>query len=94
MNEYDVLKMDDEEYLNYCKENCRFEKKYGFLYLFLIIAVFMCTVYQYSLGLYALSILSAFLVGINTVRAFNCFIEYKRWKRVINCFKKEHTSKL
>lgn len=27
MTEYDVLKMSDEEYLNYCKKNCIREKR-------------------------------------------------------------------
>lgn len=89
MNEYDVLKMNDDEYLNYCKDNYNDCKKFALQF-------FVFSVLNLISGLHAMYCNHRFFIPIGFVlcgclffTAIYSYIESKRWKREIERFKKE-----
>lgn len=92
MNEYDVLKMDDEEYLEYCKEMCKREKIWICLSLFVVAVFLFLLMYGLNNELGNTNVFFAFFLGVFSVFASNFGEEYRRWKLVINRFKKERTN--
>lgn len=83
MTEYDVLKMSDEEYLNYCKKNCIREKLKIFIFLLLEFLFALLTIFLYSSESYFLIPFSAYLCGALSVFATFSGIELRRWKHEV-----------
>lgn len=86
LDKYHVLDMTDEEYLNYCKENCKEYKKYKY------VCAVIC-ILNVILGLIAMHTNILFIVpfafvlgGCMLFMSIYCRQESRRWKAEIHRF--------